>query len=223
MSEVNLILGDCIEEMKKIEDKSVDLVLTDPPYGVSFKKKGEPYMIGDHINPMPYLYPELYRVLKDDGAIFCFTSMSYLTEVILPFQTYFKLHNIIIWDKVNPIYPRSKSHFRLQYEPILYGSKGLHHLKNKKCGDIIQAKIPRGKIRVHPTQKPEEVLIKILQSCKDEKLTILDPCMGSGTTGVAAIKTKRNFIGIEISPQYFEIAKQRIEQAQRQQLMDLTY
>ena len=207
-----VIQGDCLEVMKQMPDKCVDLVVTDPPYGVSFKKKGEPYMIGDHVNPMPRLYPEVHRVLKDDGAIFMFTSMSYLTESFHQFQTYFKLHNIIIWDKINPIYPRSKGHFRLQYEPILYGSKGLHHLKNKKSGDIIQCRIPRGKIRQHPTQKPEGVIDKILDSCLDEKSVVLDPFCGSGTSLVSAKKSDRNFIGIEISEKYCEIARQRLRQ-----------
>src|SRR3990167_671126 len=210
--EVNKIYNvDCVEFLKTMPDKSVDLIITDPPYGVSFKKKGEPYMIGDHINPMPYIYSEFHRVLKDDGVIFCFTSMSYLTEMIFPFQTYFKLHNIIIWDKVNPAYPRSKGHFCLQYEPILYGSKGLHHLKSKKCGDIIQAKIPRGKIRKHPTQKPEEVIDKILKSCLDEKKIVFDPFCGSGTFLVSAIKAGKDYIGCEINKDYVKIAEARIK------------
>src|SRR3990167_926358 len=199
--------------LKFIPDKSIDLVLTDPPYGVSFKKKGEPYMIGDHINPLPWLYPVLYKILKDDGAIFVFSSMSYVTESLLPFQTFFKLHNIIIWDKINPIYPRSKGHFRLQYEPILYGSKGLHNLKSKKSGDIIQCKIPRGKERCHPTQKPTELLMTILKSTLDTKDLILDPFLGSGTTAVCAKKLGRKCIGIEISEAYCSIAAQRLSQS----------
>lgn len=207
-----IIYGDSREIIKNFPDKSIDLIITDPPYGVSFKKKGEPYMVGDHINPMPHIYPELHRILKDDGAIFCFTSMSYLTEVILPFQTYFKLHNIIIWDKVNPVYPRSKGHFCLQYEPVLYGSKGLHLLKSKKSGDIIQAKIPRGKIRQHPTQKPEHIIDVILSSCEDSKKIVLDPFCGSGTFLVSAKKAGKSYIGIEINKQYIDIAKKRLEQ-----------
>ena len=206
--EVNqIICGDCLEVIKGIPDKSVDLVVTDPPYGVSLKKKNMPYMIGDHINPMPRLYPDIHRVLKDDGAIFMFTSMSYMTEGFHSFQTYFKLHNIIIWDKINPIYPRSKSHFRLQYEPIFYGSKGLHILKNSKCGDIIQANIPRGHIRKHPSQKPVDLIKKILLSTLDDKVIILDPFCGVGSILVACKELGRKYIGIEISPEYCEIAR----------------
>lgn len=211
-----IINADCLSVLKNLPDRSIDLIITDPPYGVSFKKKGEPYMIGDHINPLPYLYPELHRVLKDNGAVFIFTSMSYLTEQFLPFQTYFKLHNVIIWDKINPVYPRSKSHFRLQYEPILYGSKGLHVLKNKKCGDIIKCGIPRGKIRQHPTQKPEGVIEQIINSCLDEKSIVLDPFCGSGTTLVVAKRLGRQFIGIELNEEYCKIAQNRINAVQVQ-------
>ncbi len=210
---VTIYHGDCREILPELPDKSIDLVLTDPPYGVSFKKKGKPYMIGDHINPLPWLYPTLHKLLKDDGAVFVFSSMSYVTESLLPFQTYFKLHNIIIWDKVNPIYPRSKGHFRLQYEPILYGSKGLHNLKNKKSGDVIQCKITQGNARVHPTQKPEGLLFAILESTLDDKRLILDPFLGSGTTAYCAKKLNRKCIGIEIEEKYCEIAAKRCSQS----------
>ncbi len=205
--------ADCRDILPSIPDKSIDLVLTDPPYGVSFKKKGEPYMIGDHINPLPWLYPNLHKILKDDGAVFAFSSMSYVTESLLSFQTYFKLHNIIIWDKINPIYPRSKAHFRLQYEPILYGSKGLHNLKNKKSGDVIQCQIPRGNIRKHPTQKPVDLIKTILNSTLDTKEIILDPFLGSGTTAYCAKKLGRKCIGIEIEEKYCEIAAKRLSQS----------
>lgn len=207
-----IYLGDSREIIKNIPDKSIDCIITDPPYGVSFKKKGEPYMIGDHINPMPLMFPEIYRVLKDDGAIFMFTSMSYLTESFHQFQTYFKLHNIIIWDKINPIYPRSKAHFRLQYEPILYGSKGLHNLQNKKCGDIIKCGIPRGKVRFHPTQKPEGVIEEIIKSLLPSKMIFFDPFMGSGTVPAVCKKMGKQFIGIEIQEKYVEKAIRRLEQ-----------
>jgi len=202
---------DCLEGMKKLPDKTIDLIITDMPYGVSIKKPNHTYMVGDHINIFPVVLPLFYRVLKDDGAIFIFSSTSKLHEFLIQFQVYFKLHNILIWDKIRSLYPHSKAHFRMQYEMIMYGSKGLHHLKNKKGSDIIQERIPAGKKRVHPTQKPEELIIEILKSTQESKQLILDPFMGSGTTAVACKRLGRHYIGFEINPDYCKIANQRLE------------
>jgi DNA modification methylase len=194
----------------------VDLVFTDPPYGVSFKKPGKPYMVGDCANLLPAFLPIVYNIIKDDGAIYLFSSLQNLYQFWTIFQMYFKIHNIIIWDKINPIYPHSKAHYSMQYEPIFYGSKGLHYLKNKKIGDIVQAKIPRGGKRQHPTQKPVGVIKKILESTQESKNIILDPFLGSGTTAIACERLNRQWIGIEISEEYCEIAAKRIESERAQ-------
>ena len=202
---------DCIQGMKSLPDKCVDLIITDPPYGVGFKKSGEPYLAGDNVNLLPIILPEFYRVLKDDGAIFIFSSTPNLQEFLLSVQMYFKMHNIIIWDKINPIYPKSNAHFRLQFEPIIYASKGLHYLQSSKCSDIIQAKIPRGKMRFHPTQKPVEVIDKILLSVEDKNQIVLDPFMGVASTGVASLNLNRRFVGIELEEIYFNASVKRLK------------
>jgi site-specific DNA-methyltransferase (adenine-specific) len=210
--ELNKIYNtDCIQGMKTLPDKSIDLIITDPPYGVGFKKSGEPYLAGDNVNLLPIILPEFYRVLKDDGAIFIFSSTPNLQEFLLSVQMYFKMHNIIIWDKINPIYPKSNAHFRLQFEPIIYASKGLHYLQSQKCSDIIQAKIPRGNMRFHPTQKPVEVIDKILFSVEDKNQIVLDPFMGSGSTAISCIKNKKKYIGFEINNEWYKKSLQRIE------------
>lgn len=210
--ELNKIYNtDCIQGIKAIPDKSVDVVITDPPYGVGFKKSGEPYLAGDNVNLLPIILPEIYRVLKDDGAVFIFSGTPKLQEFLLSVQMYFKMHNIIIWNKINPIYPKSNAHFRLQYEPIIYATKGLHYLKSTKCSDIIEAKIPRGKTRIHPTQKPVGVINEIIQSLDDSKSIILDPFMGSGTTAISCIKNNKNYIGFEINKEWFDKSIKRID------------
>lgn len=215
--ELNVIYNnDSLQGIKQIPDKSIDVIITDPPYGVGFKKSGEPYLAGDNVNLLPVILPEFYRVLKDDGAIFIFSSTPKLQEFLLSVQMYFKMHNIIIWDKVNPIYPKSNAHFRLQYEPIIYASKGLHYLKSSKCSDIIQAKIPRGKIRIHPTQKPIEVINHIIDSLGEDKNIILDPFMGSGTTAVSCIEKGKNYIGFEINEEWFLKSKKRVEEKRKE-------
>jgi len=196
-----IIHGDCLELLKEIATESIDCIITDPPYGVSYKKTGEEYMIGDTVNLFPYFLPECRRVLKPSGAIYVFSSTTKLVETLPVFQMYFKLHSLIIWDKLIGRIPRQLSHYKLRYEPIMYGSKGLHRL-NKYADDVIQCQIDRGKKRIHPTQKPEEVIRYLMENSTSEGDIILDPFVGSGTTAVVAKKTKRNFIAFDLNEKY---------------------
>ena len=205
-----IIQGNCLEVMKTIPDNSIDLIVTDPPYGVSYKKSGEIYMVGDTINLVPYILPEFYRLLKDDGAIYMFSSTTKLVDTLPIFNIYFKLHSIIIWDKRIGQIPRQLSHYKLRYEPILYGSKGLHRLNSYK-DDIFQCDIVRGKKRIHPTQKPIEIVKYIIENSTNDKSIIFDPFIGSGTTAVACKSLGRKYIGIEINPEYCKIARNRIK------------
>lgn len=207
-----IILGDCVEVMRGMADKSVDIIFTDPPYGVSFKKPGQILLPGDTINLLPMVLPEFYRILKDDGGIYIWSSTNKLHEFLFSFQMYFKLHNIIVWDKIQPTYPQSKAHYQLQYEPIMYGSKRSHQLKSKKHGDIISAKNPRGNKRVHPTQKPTEVPYTLLRDVKNEQSLVFDPFCGSGSILVAAKSLNMPYIGVDINPDYVQLAKERLKQ-----------
>ena len=207
---VAIACGDCREILPSLE--KVDLVLTDPPYGVSYKKSGEEYMVGDTVNLVPYFLPMIREKLNPNGAIYMFSSTTKLVDTLPIFCTYFKLHSIIIWDKRIGRIPRQLSHYKLRYEPILYGSKGLHRL-NGYADDVFQCDIPRGKKRVHPTQKPIEIVKYLLANSTKEKSLTLDPFLGSGTTAVACILLNRKCIGIEIEEKYCEIAANRCSQA----------
>lgn len=215
MSEIKLILGDCLEEMKKIPDKSIDLVLTDPPYGVNRDKGFEGFEgFGGFGEPIPrkryendnwddkrpdkIYFDEILRI----GKLCMIFGGNYFAD-ILPQGTHW-----LFWDRLNTmptfgdgelIWTNSK---RKSVKKIVYEYNGL-------LGKEI--------IRKHPTQKPIQVIEKILYDYSEKIHTILDPFMGSGTTGVACKELGRRFIGIEIEPKYFEIAKRRI--AQTQELM----
>jgi site-specific DNA-methyltransferase (adenine-specific) len=211
-SDIVIYNADCRDILPKIPDKSIDLVLTDPPYGVNHKSAGEPFMAGDSIKQLPLVMPLFYKLIKEEGALFIFSSTEYLREALECFQIYFRMHNIIIWDKEIPRYPHHESHFRLQYEPIIYGSRGLHYLKKERGSDIIKCHIDRGNNRVHPAQKPTDLLSELMKATQDIKNIILDPFLGSGTTLVAAKKLSRKAIGIEISEDYCKIAVERLRQ-----------
>jgi len=195
---MRLILGDCLEVMKGLPSGSVDAVITDPPYGVNYKSS--PYwnrvrIIGDDkpFNPIPFL---VFPVVILFGANYYAGS--------LPVDG-----GWLIWDK------RDRTSRKLP------GSDGEMAWTNatKQVRIYCRCWMPhtiRGERKFHPTQKPVDLIREWIAEFTKPGDTILDPFMGSGTTGVACVQTGRDFIGIEIDPGYFAIAERRIKEAQAQ-------
>ena len=199
--------ADCLEFMKEIPDKSVDLVLTDPPYGTKTNQRGDSFMIGEFSNILPLVLPEIYRVLKPNGAFYCFTSWTQMSEWLLRFQQYFKLQNLLIWDKKRHSGCYSPSSWQFTWEGIFFGIKGKRKIR-KYQKDVLISEEKGKRIAM---QKPVDIVKKLIEASSDEGMVILDPFIGSGTTAVACKRLKRNFIGIDISKKYCELARQRIK------------
>ena len=233
MSKHELILGDCLEELKKISDKSVDLVLTDPPYGTTACK-------WDSVIPFEPMWNQLKRVIKDNSAIALFGCE--------PFSSNLRMSNINnykydwLWNKKafsNQMMAK-KQPLRIVENIIIFNSKIYKPQNLKKINKITKqgSKItdniggglrkkqyfqeytnyPRNilefskdKPSQHPTQKPVALLEYLIKTYTNENDTVLDFTMGSGSTGVAAKNLNRKFIGIEKDQNYFNIAKNRIE------------
>ena len=206
-----IIQGDCLEVMKDIPDKSIDLVITDPPYGIAYQKKGKPVMIGDCSNILGLVLPELNRVLKDNGAIYIFTSFKMLGDWLHRFQMFFKMNNLIIWNKTRNSGLQMGQNYGFSYEMIFYGSKGLHKL-NGYCDDILIFK--RERFKDHPTRKPKDLIKKFIEMSSEEDDIVLDPFLGSGTTAEASVELNRKYIGIELNSEYCKIAEDRLKQKQ---------
>lgn len=242
---INLMHGDCLELMKTIPDKSVDMVLTDPPYGTTACK-------WDVVIPFEPMWIQLKRITKDNGAICLFGSE--------PFSSHLRLSNLKMfkydwyWRKSKPSgHLNSKRQPMKRYEMVSifyqkqcsYFPQGLkegvfnNNRKGKSTGrpsDLFGAEkeitvssftnYPSNELSysnpnnnlVHPTQKPIELLEYLIKTYTLEGETVLDFTMGSGSTGVACKNLNRNFIGIEKDDKYFEIAKNRIENHVIQQL-----
>jgi DNA modification methylase len=205
---IELHCGDCLQIMKSIPDKSIDLVLTDPPYGIGMDnqkirtKPNRPNTHGrggelqyseanwDKIPIDKIFFDEIFRVSKNQiiwGAnYYC----SYIPNGF----------GWLYWDKQMGENNFSSGEFAFQSYFTKSSAFSFPSMRVKGT-------------RSHPTQKPIELMRWCIQQAKywDIPLTILDPFMGSGTTGVACKELGRNFIGIEISPEYFEIAKRRID------------
>jgi len=235
-----VICGDCLEVMKYIPDKSVDLVLTDPPYNISrpmvidrtkLKKLYRPsklsYDFGewdkwDYDTFTNFLWDwirQVYRVLKKDGQFYTFCSKERMETIWNIWEALGgKPKNIIVWVK-----PHSAPNFQKTWhnvtEFIFYGQKEkfkpLNFGSHKEIYNAIfcpNISVFRKENTPHPTQKPLKVIKKLINVSSKEDDLILDPFLGSGTTAVAAKHLKRNFIGIEIDEKYCEIARKRLGQ-----------
>ena len=213
---ITLIHGDCLEEMKKMPDKSVDLVLTDPPYGKQWargkhgigelKTKNEKLenVSWDKTIPSKKVFNEIFRISKNQ-IIF---GGNYFTDYLPPSNCW------IVWDKLGELKLGKQipfAHCELVWTSF---KKTVRKYTLRSQGFIKDTK----DARVHPTQKPSELLKWIVRDFSKENDIILDPFMGSGTTGVACKELGRNFIGIEIAEKYYEIAQKRIANTQRSML-----
>lgn len=232
---MKLLQGDCLELMVDIPDKSIDLILTDPPYLIS-KKSG--FNSGGAWNNAEdkrlqktppktdfgewdkkeidfyTVFKEFYRVLKPSGTLICFFDiwkMQCLKQIAE--ENKFKQLRLIRWDKTNPVPVNSKLNYlsnATEYAlTCVRGSKPTFHSEYNP--GIFKYPICSGKERTaHPTQKPLNFMQELLKIHTDVGDIVLDPFMGSGTTGVACINMNRDFIGIELDKNYFNIAQERI-------------
>ena len=214
-----LYQGDCLGIMGGIKDKSVDLIVTDPPYLMDYQSnrrkkedrfdkikndKGNYMLIQDYLE-------ECHRIMKDDTAIYCFCSWHNIDFFKNEFEKHFKLKNILVWNKNNHGTGDLKGSYAPKHEFILFGHKGRTLLREKRIGDVIDCpKISSNKL-THPTEKPQDLLEIFIKQSSDVGSIIFDGFMGTGSCGIAAKKLNRNFIGIELDEKYFNIAKDRLE------------
>lgn len=226
MSEIILKQGDCLELLKKVKDNSIDLVVTDPPYlinitgGGLYTQPDKQYV--KELNSMKdgfseVVLNELCRVMKKINIYF-FCSQKQIILLTDYFVTKRKCNwNILSWHKTNPI-PACGNKYLTDTEFILFfrekGVKVYGEFNTKKTWYATSLNQSDKKKYGHPTVKPIEIVKNLIINSSNENDWILDPFMGSGSTGVAAKNLNRNFIGFEIENKYFGIAKERINNAQ---------
>lgn len=252
MSTIQLHKGDCLEIMKSIPDKSVDMILCDLPYGKTKCK-------WDVIIPFDKLWVQYERIIKDNGAIVLFGKEPFTSRLILSQEKLFRYK--LTWKKERPTNPMLCKKQYPQYcedicvfykkQPTFNPQHILRKPENKRNNkprgytdrtkgiadqrytervlsgandyiyqpDILEFAMERG---IHETQKPVKLMMQLIKTYTNEGETVLDNCMGNGSTGVACKNTNRNFIGIELQEEYFEIAKQRINEA-KSTLTQLTF
>ena len=209
----NLMQGDCLERMKEIPDGSVDMVLTDPPYGMSFisnyrKDKYEAIQNDSNLSWLCEFIDESFRVAKDNTAHYVFCSFHNIDVFKQAIEKKFKIKNILVWEKNNTSMGDLKADFAPKVEFVIFFQKGRRLINGKRDPNIF--KFSRTGNKHHPTEKPVDMIEYLLSKFSDTGNTILDPFMGSGSTGVACKNTNRKFIGIEMDEGYFDVAKNRM-------------
>jgi DNA modification methylase len=235
---IDLRLGDCLEIMKTIPSKSVDAIITDPPYGTTACK-------WDSVINFELMWEQLKRIIKPNGAIVLFGSEPFSSALRMSNIKNFKYDWFFEKDRETGFLNCKKQPMRkielisvfynkqCTYNPILR-DKPIENIRpNKKVGksqgtygkfkhnsprtiplnksyptNLI--KFSRDKNGKHPTQKPIELMEYLVNTYTNENETVLDFTMGSGTTGVACKNLNRNFIGIEMNENYFNIAQERV-------------
>lgn len=216
-----LMRGDCLERMKEIPAGSVDLIVCDPPYkvisGGKPTKKGQPSGMLSKNDGKIFThnslreedwFPIIYDKLKDNSHCYIMTNTLNLERYLrLARETGFKLHNLIVWQKNNCTPNRW---YMKNAEYTLFLRKGKAKAINLMGSKTVHSVDTEKGIKVHPTQKPVELMELYISNSSDEGDTILDFSIGSGSTGVACRNLNRKFIGIEIDETYFDIAKERI-------------
>lgn len=240
LSDHQLLFGNCIDRMADIESGSVDLVLTDPPYGTTA-------CAWDAVIPFEPMWREVRRVLKPRGAAVFTASQPFTSALVMSNPK--AHHQTLVWRKNKPSGHLNAKRRHLTahedivvfcsgqpvYAPQMWQSRPAHKARKTKTTQVYGAQVPSeyhggqterypttvldfavvnndgtGEGRCHPTQKPVALMEYLIRTYSNAGETVLDFTMGSGTTGVACVNTGRKFIGIERDPEYFAFAEKRI-------------
>ena len=221
-----LINGDAIEFMKTLEDESVDLIVTDPPYKVTSRgnagnsggmmqtklsMQGKIFKHND-IKPIEYI-PEFYRLLKNGSHCYIMTNHINLQEMLnTATECGFHFIKSLIWNKGNKIMGQF---YMSQFEYILLFRKGKGK-KINKCGTADILNVPNKKTKgkdgknIHDTEKPVELMKVLIENSSQEGELVLDPFLGVGAVGIACKELGRDYIGVELDENYYNIACNRI-------------
>ena len=158
-------------------------------------------------------YTEFARVLKDDSVCVVFASWKNFAYDFIELRKHFDIKNVIVWWKRGGGLGDLRHSLLTDYEFAIVCHKGKARIRGKRIGSVWECPKLNPNKMVHPTQKPEQLIERLIEKWSDDGDCVFDPFMGSGTTGVACVNTGRRFIGIELDKTYFEIAEQRIKDA----------
>jgi len=236
MAEIYLYNGDCVEVMRQLDNDKVDLIITDPPYNLgNFMKNRDTNLVKMRDNffgaagwddlefdeweqSMDAYFSEAARLMKTGGSMIVFMAIIKVETLIrLAEQHGFYYKTTGIWHKLNPMPRNMHLHFVNSTEAWVYFTykkrTGKFNNNGRVLHDFVETALTPASERKygkHPTQKPEQLMEYLVSILSDEGDWVLDPFMGSGTTGVVAKRMNRHFIGVEFNEEYFNMATRRI-------------
>jgi len=217
---VQLHHEDCRVVLPSVPSESIDLIVTDPPYLMDYKsgwrKEAFDKIVGDKDGHelIRTSFAEMARVLKQNSAVYVFCSWHHVDFFKREFEQHFTLKNLLVWVKNNTGPGDLEASYAPMHELVLYGMKGRRLLKGGRTPDVIRFKRVNGESMIHPTEKPVDLCRFFIEKSSEPGDVVLDPFMGSGTTGEAALSCDRQFIGIEIAANHFMTSKARLSQIQ---------
>ncbi|PIR40210.1 MAG: hypothetical protein COV33_00980 [Candidatus Zambryskibacteria bacterium CG10_big_fil_rev_8_21_14_0_10_34_34] len=222
---------DCKIGFKKIPDNSVDLLLTDPPYGISRTLNCDGQRLGttaklsfdfgkwDEFNHE--WFEEALKKVRGWAITFCAKKDIGNLWNILEKNGFIAI-DVLVWQKPDPVPLNGKSKFLNAWEAAVMGKRGGAHWGGYCTHNIIKYQAPKGKTRIHPTQKPLGLIKDLIELTTKEGDLVLDPFMGSGTTALACKQLSRNFVGFEINKEYCQMAEERLNQTEKPHTISLT-
>jgi len=229
---------DCVEGMReRLDDDSVDCVITDPPYGMSFQsgRKTETTETGERVKSWPEIegdetleeatellkdtLGQMTRVLKDGGHAYIFCDWRGIDEIKPLVEGVLEVKNVLVWDKGSMGIGDLENNWGYSHEFVIFATNGDRaNPLTEATRNVLEHGRPTRTDYEHPTMKPESLLVELVKTSTRQGDRILDPFMGSGTTAVAAIQNDRDYVGFEVDgDNYQEVIERRIGEAKRQQ------
>jgi DNA modification methylase len=211
---------DCLDGFKKIPDKSIGLIITDPPYGISRdlncknQRLGTTAKLNFNFGDWDQFNKKWFDVAikKTHGWIITFCAkkdIGFYWDILE--KNDFKAIDAMVWQKPDPVPLNAKSKFLNAWEAMVVGKRAGAHFNSKYQHNIFKYQAPKGKSRIHETQKPVKLIEELIILTTKKGDLVLDPFMGSGTTAVACINSDRKYIGFEIDKKYYKQSLDRIK------------
>ena len=225
----DVYLGDCHSLIGELPESSIDVVITDLPYGIDYQSAKRidterfPKIANDK-KPFIDFIKLLPRVLKPSYAVYLFTRWDVQQPVIDEMEANcMKVKNVLIWDKGNHSMGDLNTAYGMRYESIVFSSSADFRFQGKRPVDIIRCPKVSADRLCHPNEKPVDLIRKLIIDSVPMGGVVLDCTCGSGSTLVAAIRERRHFIGFEIDRRYYDISRKRIDNEKRQLSFDFNY
>lgn len=216
-----VITGDCMSVLRDMATESIDMVITDPPYGIDYQshrkeKARRIEKIANDKAPFIWWIYDAARILKRGGGVLCFTRWDvqqvFIDALRLAGLT---VKSVIVWDKKTHGMGDLKGSFAPRCEAIIFASKGHYEFPGKRPDDLISCAKVANQSLAHPNEKPVALLEQLIEATTVPGALILDPFAGSGSTLVAATKKCRQYVGIEIDEQYSKLTAARAAECHR--------